>query len=108
MGTVGLLSQRRCAAGKSEISLPPAQCAGIITNSRRKVECKKARVKPVTLYIKDSISILGHPSELSFDTDVVGHNIMKFVVTLKQDKAGFIIASCPALPGCHSQGRTRE
>jgi predicted RNase H-like HicB family nuclease len=33
---------------------------------------------------------------------------MKFTVTFEQDEDGFIIASCPALPGCHSQGRTRE
>jgi predicted RNase H-like HicB family nuclease len=33
---------------------------------------------------------------------------MKFAITLEQDEDGFIVASCPALPGCHSQGRTRE
>lgn len=33
---------------------------------------------------------------------------MKFSVTLTQDEDGFIVASCPALPGCHSQGRTRQ
>lgn len=29
---------------------------------------------------------------------------MKFVITLEEDEDGFIVASCPALPGCHSQG----
>ncbi len=33
---------------------------------------------------------------------------MKFAITLEQDKDGFIVASVPALPGCHSQGRTEE
>ncbi len=34
---------------------------------------------------------------------------MKFIVTLsEEDEDGFIATSCPALPGCHSQGRTRE
>ena len=33
---------------------------------------------------------------------------MKFAITLEQDEDGFIVASCPALPGCHSQGRTKE
>jgi len=33
---------------------------------------------------------------------------MKFVITLEQDEDGFVVASCPALPGCHSQGRSRE
>ena len=32
----------------------------------------------------------------------------KFQVTLEQDEDGFIVASCPLLPGCHSQGKTRE
>jgi predicted RNase H-like HicB family nuclease len=33
---------------------------------------------------------------------------MKFAITLEPDEDGFIVASCPALAGCHSQGRTRE
>ena len=33
---------------------------------------------------------------------------MKFVVTLSEDEGGVIVASCPALPGCHSQGGDRE
>ena len=32
---------------------------------------------------------------------------MKFAITLEQDEDGFIVASCPALPGCHSQDRTK-
>jgi predicted RNase H-like HicB family nuclease len=33
---------------------------------------------------------------------------MQFTVTLKEDEDGFIVASCPALPGCHTQGKTEE
>ncbi|MBI4296243.1 MAG: type II toxin-antitoxin system HicB family antitoxin [Chloroflexi bacterium] len=33
---------------------------------------------------------------------------MKFAVTLEEDEDSFIVASVPALPGCHSQGRTKE
>ena len=33
---------------------------------------------------------------------------MKFVVALEDGEDGFIVASCPALPGCYSQGRNRE
>ncbi|MXY47070.1 MAG: type II toxin-antitoxin system HicB family antitoxin [Chloroflexi bacterium] len=33
---------------------------------------------------------------------------MKFLITLENDDDGFIVASCPALPGCHSQGRNRK
>lgn len=32
----------------------------------------------------------------------------KFVVTLDEGQDGYIVASCPALPGCHSQGRAKE
>ena len=32
---------------------------------------------------------------------------MKFAITLEKDEDGFIVASCPALPGCHSQGKTK-
>jgi predicted RNase H-like HicB family nuclease len=31
---------------------------------------------------------------------------MKFLVTLEQGEDGWIVAECPALPGCVSQGRT--
>ena len=33
---------------------------------------------------------------------------MQFAVTLENDEDGFYTSSCPALPGCHSQGRTRD
>lgn len=37
-----------------------------------------------------------------------GVDRMKFAITLEKDEDGFIVVSCPALPGCHSQGRTKE
>jgi len=33
---------------------------------------------------------------------------MKFLITLEEDEDGFIVAECPSLPGCVSQGKTRE
>ena len=33
---------------------------------------------------------------------------MKFIVTLEDGEDGYIVVSCPALPGCHSQGETKE
>jgi antitoxin HicB len=32
---------------------------------------------------------------------------MKYRVYLEQDEDGMFVATCPALPGCISQGRTR-
>ncbi|HXZ87779.1 MAG TPA: type II toxin-antitoxin system HicB family antitoxin [Candidatus Binataceae bacterium] len=31
---------------------------------------------------------------------------MKFLVTLERDEEGWVVAECPSLPGCVSQGRT--
>jgi predicted RNase H-like HicB family nuclease len=31
---------------------------------------------------------------------------MKFLVTLEHDEEGWVVAECPSLPGCVSQGRT--
>ena len=31
---------------------------------------------------------------------------MKFVVTMFRDEDGMVIAECPAIPGCVSQGKT--
>ncbi len=33
---------------------------------------------------------------------------MKYRVTIEQDEDGVFIAECPALPGCVSQGESRE
>ena len=33
---------------------------------------------------------------------------MKFIVTLTRDEDGAWIAECPAVPGCVSQGATRD
>lgn len=32
----------------------------------------------------------------------------KYLVTLTPGEDGFIVAECPALPGCASQGKTRQ
>jgi predicted RNase H-like HicB family nuclease len=34
--------------------------------------------------------------------------VMKYRVTIQQDEDGQFVAECPALPGCISQGSTRE
>jgi predicted RNase H-like HicB family nuclease len=33
---------------------------------------------------------------------------MKFVATLERDEDGVWVSECPAIPGCVSQGATRE
>jgi predicted RNase H-like HicB family nuclease len=33
---------------------------------------------------------------------------MKFMATLERDEDGVWVAECPAIPGCVSQGQTRE
>ncbi|MBU4272274.1 MAG: type II toxin-antitoxin system HicB family antitoxin [Planctomycetes bacterium] len=33
---------------------------------------------------------------------------MKLIVTLDRDETGMIVAECPAIPGCISQGRTED
>ena len=33
---------------------------------------------------------------------------MKLIVTLERDETGMIVAECPAIPGCVSQGKTEE
>ena len=33
---------------------------------------------------------------------------MKLIVTLEPGEDGYIVAECPAVPGCVSQGKTRE
>ena len=33
---------------------------------------------------------------------------MKFLVNLERDETGMMVAECPAIPGCVSQGRTEQ
>lgn len=33
---------------------------------------------------------------------------MKFLITITQDEDGVYIAECPAIPGCVSQGNTKD
>ena len=33
---------------------------------------------------------------------------MKLIVTLERDETGMIVAECPSIPGCISQGETEE
>jgi predicted RNase H-like HicB family nuclease len=33
---------------------------------------------------------------------------MKFSITIDRDEDGAWVTSCPAIPGCHSQGSTRQ
>jgi predicted RNase H-like HicB family nuclease len=33
---------------------------------------------------------------------------MKFLITLERDETGMIVAECPSIPGCISQGKTEE
>ena len=33
---------------------------------------------------------------------------MKLIVTLERDESGVIVAECPSIPGCVSQGKTED
>jgi predicted RNase H-like HicB family nuclease len=33
---------------------------------------------------------------------------MKLIVTLERDETGMVVAECPAIPGCISQGKTED
>jgi predicted RNase H-like HicB family nuclease len=33
---------------------------------------------------------------------------VKFLITISRDEDGAYVAECPAIPGCVSQGRTKE
>ena len=37
-----------------------------------------------------------------------GDEALKLLVVFETDEDGWEVASCPTLPGCHSQGRTRD
>lgn len=47
-----------------------------------------------------------NPSKTRSADDKYGAWFMKFIVNLDRDETGMIVAECPAIPGCVSQGKT--
>lgn len=45
---------------------------------------------------------------LQCDSYSGGHAHLRYRVVLEQDEDGIYVAECPSLPGCVSQGTTRE
>ena len=41
------------------------------------------------------------------DAPAGGQEVLNLLVLFERDEDGWEVASCPTLPGCHSQGRTR-
>ena len=47
------------------------------------------------------------PETLQNYADRETESSVTFAVSLEPDEDGYIVASCPQLPGCHSQGRSK-
>ncbi|HQP38489.1 MAG TPA: type II toxin-antitoxin system HicB family antitoxin, partial [Polyangiaceae bacterium] len=45
---------------------------------------------------------------LPLPADATFVRAMRILVTLERDETGMIVAECPAIPGCVSQGRTED
>ena len=45
---------------------------------------------------------------LAVDAPEDGQRALNLLVVFERDEDGWEVASCPTLPGCHSQGRTRD
>jgi predicted RNase H-like HicB family nuclease len=58
--------------------------------------------------------LCGHPYSERCDGTWIGHLergtilSVKLFVTLERDETGVVVAECPAIPGCVSQGATDE
>ena len=48
------------------------------------------------------------PGAASADTAADGGEALKLLVVFETDADGWHVANCPTLPGCRSQGRTRD
>ncbi len=52
----------------------------------------------------NGVSSLVEPAAMDQDAG----EVRRLLVVFQKDEDGWEVASCPTLPGCHSQGRTRE
>jgi predicted RNase H-like HicB family nuclease len=60
--------------------------------------------------VRQEMDPIHHEQTAGFSNDARGRNIaaMKFVTSLERDEDGTWVAECPSIPGCVSQGKTRE
>jgi len=111
--------------GADEIRLPHRRGHGrlrvsrdraVVTGSsaRMAAECKDRPVDAAIIGIVDEVKLDAlHEAELAAARKGrnlgQGRTCMKYRVILEPDlEAGGFLVSCPALPGCHSQGETRD
>jgi predicted RNase H-like HicB family nuclease len=59
---------------------------------------------PQTGLTEGPLRAVEQPDDRTYPPTQVG----RFAVTLERDEDGWVVASCPVLPGCHSQGRSRQ
>ena len=55
-----------------------------------------------SLFPEPESNTAAEPGEIETGTQAV------FAVSLEADEEGYIVASCPQFPGCHSQGRSKQ
>ena len=71
--------------------------------AHRGLIAKERRGRKVYFYYPDA-----RPSAGGGPGTQVGASALRYTVTYSRDEDGYIVASVPALPGCHSQGRSKE
>ena len=62
----------------------------------------------VLYYAPDTSKAIGVPAENARAVALRGEVQLKYTVGFSMGEDGYVVASVPALPGCHSQGRTIE
>ena len=125
------ISGKRYEVGREDILEATRDCTPTSTDARHKyfveLHNRQYPIKQVvqlatglpspeftSQYAHGILTALGfHVSELSSSGAVSveapenGSQVLRLLVTFETDEDGWIVASCPTLPGCHSQGRTR-
>jgi predicted RNase H-like HicB family nuclease len=68
----------------------------------------KALAMPALAHETRPVARRGSPVQASWPVLIYCRAHMKLPVTLERDETGMIVAECPAIPGCVSQGRTEQ
>lgn len=79
---------------------PPIRIEELLRDRESAANCYTSSYPPRSLIQKNRV-FLDSKMERSLTT-------MKFLMTLERDEDGVWIADCPSIPGCVSQGETRQ
>ena len=89
-------------------SIPSSRSSSWLPGQLSSLEFTSQYAHGILTGLEFEISERSSSEAVSVDAADDGGEALKLLVVFETDEDGWEVASCPTLPGCHSQGRTRD